>query len=40
MPEREDLQFLAPLTTHQQEQKPKDMAEDEVEEGPEHNQPG
>jgi hypothetical protein len=40
MPEREDLQFLAPVTTHQQERESEDMTEDEVEEGPEHNQPG
>jgi hypothetical protein len=40
MPERENLQFLAPVTTHQQEQESEDVAEDEVEEGPEHNQPG
>jgi hypothetical protein len=40
MPERKDLQFLAPVTTHQQEPKSEDVAEDEVEEGPEHNQPG
>jgi hypothetical protein len=40
MTEREDLQFLAPVTTHQQERESKDVTEDEVEERPEHNQPG
>jgi hypothetical protein len=40
MPERENLHLLAPISTHQQEQEPKDVAEDEVEEGPEHKQPG
>lgn len=40
MPERKDLQFLAPVTTHQQERESKDVTEDEIEEGPEHNRPG
>jgi hypothetical protein len=40
MPERENLDLLAPVTTHQQDQEAEDTAEDEVEEGPEHGQPG
>lgn len=40
MPEQENLGFLAPVSTHQQEQEPENVAEDEVGEGPEHNQSG
>jgi hypothetical protein len=39
MPEREDLQLPAPISTHHQEQEPKDVTKDEAEEGPEHKQP-